>query len=1384
MDGSAAGIDRVLGSLDEFLHATDDAVEKDSALTVSDALRRPWLHLDHVSQGALAVREEERDRLKDAASAEDRVRHDYTGRYSMELLQNAHDACADGNVIGSAWLGVTKTALLVGNEGIPFDAQRVSALIRLGGSSKLDGREQHHTIGYKGIGFTSVFELTDAPQVISTGARFAFNRVAAQRRVTERLRIRVTKVPVRSFPFLLDDEEWRVDADAVNEMLGEGASTVIRLPFRVLVDPDDVESRLRESLTPEVLLFMPNLDRLVFLSGTRSDWRKRSQSKKGVGLLQHLDGPEPRTWLTLSGSAPISAAAASALDDELWAKVRSVNVGIALPWSKGKPDPERGAQAVHVYFPTNDKLGRAILVHGDFYVDSSRRHISHEGPAGAISAVVARSCAGLLAQLAERIASHGNYLLRCLAPTEAPNGYGKELAALFDSSLAEARICKPISGVQLKRPREVRRLGTGLEPKAERALAALLHPRHDLLRIGDDRGASKYLAKLGTESLTSPELAERLAPSRSKVPYDKALAAVAHWYGSLSNTWETKAILRDRLLVQDKSRRWRRASEVVIPDRGTPTLPGPLRSAEYLRPKGRLGHDFVIVALGLPTMSCRHALSLLLDALDAGDFGQTANEKQAAFDFLFRVWQLEPKAVEDAKQRLDVVEVPVRKATQRSVQSWRSATEAYFPRQWTGDSLLEVLYGPLGEEEFLAMFPPTGPVQERLQSFLGLLGVASAPRMLDVDATVSPHRSAWRYTSDVSAAYECPDGHDYTPRETRGSVMDRLAEILDRQDRATARSLASYLAAMQRPFGNQALITCLHSGHRGSRKPRRAIGYHEWLLRTRPWIPVRTRNGSAFRRIEESWYDVREAHQPLVSVADLPEKVSYPLGLISGAKPTAASLLGALRELANDHPELADAPPELQTGAFDLLRKLDSSAGDLSAAEVPQLPSMRADCPVWSTEPMVPDLPGIELIPSLTLLPPGEWPGLHRMFGLRLASESVEVGPVYKRAPTSEAQLGSSAREQLVAFLTARGYDHQTLARRIGLLQEVPVERLALRLRALGDEMTVDRGHYLEKVRDRSRRISGRLYLVVGLNDKDLMPLAKDLAAYVEAPQAIDAILTFLHDPESLMRLWGLGESQIAEARAALLKYPRSREDESPDDLGLSFGGDDVGDPSAEVPEEQPDIPWNLEPKRATLGSPETEGTGASTSVFSGLPTRRVETVSDLDPAAITFEPAPLINAREGSSKSASSRSSGAGSSPGPRSSTDRQKIEQDAIQIAISYAERELGAQVRRVDDQNLGWDLELRLPDDSWLVEVKGFAASSSNLILTRRELDAARTHRDYRIFVVTGVAGKEGAIFTIANPGPHLVSESLEPMSWAVSWANLPNATSSRWIGNKLA
>ncbi|MFM7201496.1 MAG: ATP-binding protein [Myxococcota bacterium] len=87
---------------------------------------------------------------------------DYHGRFLLELIQNAVDALPEGKP-GKIHLILTPTLLAVLNQGQPFSPEGLEAIT----SMALSPKRADESIGNKGIGFKSVFEVSDAPELYS-----------------------------------------------------------------------------------------------------------------------------------------------------------------------------------------------------------------------------------------------------------------------------------------------------------------------------------------------------------------------------------------------------------------------------------------------------------------------------------------------------------------------------------------------------------------------------------------------------------------------------------------------------------------------------------------------------------------------------------------------------------------------------------------------------------------------------------------------------------------------------------------------------------------------------------------------------------------------------------------------------------------------------------------------------------------------------------------------------------------------------------------------------------------------------------------------------------------------------------------------------------------
>ena len=108
---------------------------------------------------------------EDLTKAEDSIRLEYSGRFLFELLQNANDAILDQlsedfsnrktKDPSRVCICVSESLLIVANDGLPFLEDNILAICRLHKTTKSISKR----IGHKGIGFKSVLEITDTPEV-------------------------------------------------------------------------------------------------------------------------------------------------------------------------------------------------------------------------------------------------------------------------------------------------------------------------------------------------------------------------------------------------------------------------------------------------------------------------------------------------------------------------------------------------------------------------------------------------------------------------------------------------------------------------------------------------------------------------------------------------------------------------------------------------------------------------------------------------------------------------------------------------------------------------------------------------------------------------------------------------------------------------------------------------------------------------------------------------------------------------------------------------------------------------------------------------------------------------------------------------------------------
>lgn len=311
------------------------------------------------------------------ANAEDLLaRRVYTdpGHFLIELLQNAEDAGA------KTWRVIFEPRrLVVWHDGTLFDARDVVGVCSIGQTTK-----KKQQIGFFGVGFKSVYEITDRPQVYSGVYAFEIADV--------------------SIPKLLARRPADLPPDG----------TVLVLPLR---DPDDPERSpatlyaKAAGLDPCVLLTLPSIDVLDFewtaarttaTGATSAKHRIREQvlRERLTAITQEPDGWRRAYWLDA-----LEVVWTGGERDVGRADRTRVMVGVRTS-ADGVPEPlADGAATLYSFLPTREHSGLRFFVQAHFDVPVDRERLD---PDSEWNSWILGHVPGLLARLASSLATQPN----------------------------------------------------------------------------------------------------------------------------------------------------------------------------------------------------------------------------------------------------------------------------------------------------------------------------------------------------------------------------------------------------------------------------------------------------------------------------------------------------------------------------------------------------------------------------------------------------------------------------------------------------------------------------------------------------------------------------------------------------------------------------------------------------------------------------------------------------------------------------------------------------------------------------------------------------------------------------------------------------------------
>ncbi|CAL9130952.1 unnamed protein product [Musa acuminata var. zebrina] len=337
-----------------------DYKKMQDATTIIEAIRREEFGLDrNLNDKESCLLKKQHARLGRALHCLSQELYSQDSHLLLELVQNADDNVYLHSVEPTLVFILQETGIVVLNNEVGFSADNIRALCDIGNSTKKGSSAGY--IGHKGIGFKSVFRVTDAPEIHSNGFHVKFDITEGQ--IGFVLPTVISPCNMDMLKQLLSGEDIQADFTSW--------STCIILPFRSkLVRGTTMSSIISmfSDLHPSLLLFLHRLRCIRFknMLNNTSIVLRRETMDDGIVKVSH--GNESMSWLVVSKKLQASVIRQGAQTTE-------IAMAFTLQESEGgEYRPLLSQQPAFAFLPLRN-YGLKFILQGDFILPSSREEV-------------------------------------------------------------------------------------------------------------------------------------------------------------------------------------------------------------------------------------------------------------------------------------------------------------------------------------------------------------------------------------------------------------------------------------------------------------------------------------------------------------------------------------------------------------------------------------------------------------------------------------------------------------------------------------------------------------------------------------------------------------------------------------------------------------------------------------------------------------------------------------------------------------------------------------------------------------------------------------------------------------------------------------------------
>ncbi|GMF24716.1 unnamed protein product [Phytophthora fragariaefolia] len=342
---------------------TDRSSSSDSCRSFIEDLRRNQFGVglqiqDEATTSVLRIQQQRLERALKRLSDE---LYSESTHFVLELLQNADDNSYDDSVVPLGDFTLTAdTEIVFYNNEQGFSPDNIQAICDVGASTK-EAVDSEASIGKKGIGFKSVFKVSDNPQVHSNGFHICFHAKNSEHGTGMGYIL----------PYWIDDDsKWKQR---------RGTTFVLPLNSASAQRVGDISQSLM-AFEPSVLLFLRRIRELRLRDSARQytlhfvkKEKQLQSSAQIVQLFSQIKKNESsievvqQNWLVVKEK----------LDPpQLFSRTHPTEIALAFPLVFQEAECRPPLQEVFAYLPLRS-YGFRFILHGDFEIPSSREAITN-----------------------------------------------------------------------------------------------------------------------------------------------------------------------------------------------------------------------------------------------------------------------------------------------------------------------------------------------------------------------------------------------------------------------------------------------------------------------------------------------------------------------------------------------------------------------------------------------------------------------------------------------------------------------------------------------------------------------------------------------------------------------------------------------------------------------------------------------------------------------------------------------------------------------------------------------------------------------------------------------------------------------------------------------